>query len=917
MDALQTHPGRELLCRFAAGQLDESSSAEIERHLVQCDTCTTALESLPDDSLVCLLRGASDDPRASSTAEDRPRIPQAVTVTVAEGASTGGAGASPALPAVPAELADHPRYLVTHALGVGGMGAVCRAEHRLMERPVALKVMSRTLMDKPNAVERFRREFRAAARLSHSNIVGAYDAESVGGLHFLVMELVEGRSLARLVQERGPLPVAEAVGYIRQAAVGLQHAHEQGMVHRDIKPHNLMLTPGGVVKILDFGLARFARESGPAGDLTSPETVMGTPDYIAPEQARDSRSADIRADLYSLGGTFYFLLTGRPPFPEGDFMAKILAQAERQPTPLSQIRPDVPLGVVQIVERLMAKDPARRFQTPAELVAALDAGAAEGWLGQAGGPIEVKLAEPCRPDPQTATAVMTLDRACPPQPRRRKWRAAVVAALLLGPAGYVLGPPLIRIVTDQGVVEVQSEDPNVRVQVLQDGRVIRVIDPKGDSKVTLGSGTYELELVGGQDQARLDTEKLTVTRNGQRVVHVYLVPTETRGRSAATARSNEPPRPPGRPVAPMPPDVPKIVVRTESRPDLARLEKVHELVERAWAFQFKGSVDQFYRLSDEAVRLDETFAKAWYSRGTARYLRKDYADALADLNKALELDPKFDLAYNSRAITYSRLGQYARAVEDATRAISLNPRESLFYANRGWAYANLGDFERALRDYDQAITLSPTHAGQYWHRAAIHAKKGDTAKAEADRKTAVRLCPDLAREKLPTLPQRGPVATGPALGFEAFSRDFELTEQERELLEALNRERKAAGLQELRPNEGLFKAARRHAAAMARSQSLGHKVEDLDTSARVQFSGYSHDGFGEVIAGASKPAEAVERWLRSEGPRVILLHGTHRDIGLGLATGEDGVLYVSGLLATPAGPRPAGQAPEGAPRRSP
>src|SRR5262249_41980004 len=240
----------------------------------------------------------------------------------------------------PPELAEHPRYRVRELLGVGGMGAVYRAEHLLMERPVALKVINRSLTDRPALVERFRREAPAAARLAHPNSVAAFDAEQAGDTHFLVMEYVEGQSLARVLAERGPLPVTEACAYVRQAALGLQHAHEQGMVHRDIKPHNLMRTPGGQVKILDFGLARFASEAAPPGallagppageappaaSLTQTGTMMGTPEYIAPEQARDAHAADIRADLYSLGCTLYDLLTGQAPFPEGTAVEKVRA----------------------------------------------------------------------------------------------------------------------------------------------------------------------------------------------------------------------------------------------------------------------------------------------------------------------------------------------------------------------------------------------------------------------------------------------------------------------------------------------------------------------------------------------------------------------------------------------------------------
>jgi serine/threonine protein kinase len=214
------------------------------------------------------------------------------------------------------------------------------------------------------------------------------------------MEFVEGTSLARLVAEGGPLPVAVACDYTRQAALGLQHAFEQGMVHRDVKPPNLMLTPGGQVKILDFGLARFVSESAPpagaalpeaavvtpppeavatasgvtddpaGGPLTRVGTVMGSPDYMAPEQLADPHGADIRADVYSPGCTLYHLLAGRPPF-EGTVAQKLRAQEREQPRPIAQVRPDVPAGLAAVLDRLLAKDPARRYQTPAEVAQAL------------------------------------------------------------------------------------------------------------------------------------------------------------------------------------------------------------------------------------------------------------------------------------------------------------------------------------------------------------------------------------------------------------------------------------------------------------------------------------------------------------------------------------------------------------------
>jgi eukaryotic-like serine/threonine-protein kinase len=338
-----THPAAEQLQAFALGQLPPQAEDEVARHVAECSDCCEALRKVPDDTLLGKLRNA---PPAES-------------------------------PDVPPELVDHRRYRILARLGEGGMGTVYKAEHRIMERVVALKVISPHLLANKQAIDRFHQEARAAARLNHPNIVTAHDADQAGGLHFLVMEYVEGINLARLVEKKGPLPVSHACHFARQTALGLQHAHEQGMVHRDIKPHNLMVTRKGQVKILDFGLARLARTEtspetrGPARALTAVDVVLGTPDYLAPEQAHNSRDVDARADLYSLGCTLYFLLTGRVPFPGGSSLEKLLAQCQDEPTPLQELRPDVPAEVAEVVSRLMAKKPEQRYQTAGEVANAL------------------------------------------------------------------------------------------------------------------------------------------------------------------------------------------------------------------------------------------------------------------------------------------------------------------------------------------------------------------------------------------------------------------------------------------------------------------------------------------------------------------------------------------------------------------
>lgn len=268
--------------------------------------------------------------------------------------------------------------LLTH-LGSGGMSNVYVAEHLLMNRRVALKVLPLGRVKDRAYLERFYQEARAAARLDHPNIVRAYDVESEGDIHFLVMEFVPGCDLAALVRKQGPLPYRLAAEYIRQAAVGLAAAHRAGLVHRDIKPANLLVDEKGVVKILDLGLALLSSADEERSSLTleGGDNVLGTADYIAPEQAMNSHTVDARADIYSLGCSLYFLLTGHPPFDRGSVAQRLLAHIRQQPPSIFDDRPDAPPRLVQICMWMMAKDPDQRPQSAEEVAAAL-----EEWLRQ-------------------------------------------------------------------------------------------------------------------------------------------------------------------------------------------------------------------------------------------------------------------------------------------------------------------------------------------------------------------------------------------------------------------------------------------------------------------------------------------------------------------------------------------------------
>jgi hypothetical protein len=380
------------------------------------------------------------------------------------------------------------------------MGAVYEAEHRVMRRPVAVKVIRRDYTANPEALKRFRREVANAARLSHPNIVTTHDAEDAGETQFLVMEYVEGTDLGRLVQRRGPLPVDSACDYVRQAALGLQHAFEKGMVHRDLKPHNLMLTPDSRVKILDFGLACFASEVASATSLTGTGMILGTVDYMAPEQADSARQADIRSDIYSLGCTLYHLLAGQPPFPTGTLIQKVMAHREKQPQPLTELRPNLPEGFMPVLERMMAKDPRHRYQTPAEVALALQPFTIA--------PRVPRLSRP-RPPARTTDRGRTV---VPEEADRRRPRFLIATAILSFLVAGLLGVGIYRIATDKGELVIQTDNDDVQVIVSKSGRVVKVIDTKTGKHFTLNSGDYELAL--GQKGLTISPDKMTLKRGG-------------------------------------------------------------------------------------------------------------------------------------------------------------------------------------------------------------------------------------------------------------------------------------------------------------------------------------------------------------------------------------------------------------------
>ena len=261
------------------------------------------------------------------------------------------------------------RYVLLDLIGQGGMGRVYLARDTRLNRRVALKILSPERINNPRAIARFQREARVGAQLQHENLVRIYDFGESNGRYFLVMEYIEGKTIATLISEQGPMPPATAVRLVRQVALGLEHAHRKGLIHRDVNPYNILVTHDGTAKLADLGLAIDLADED---RVTRDGATVGTFDYVAPEQARHSHAADIRSDIYSLGCTLYHMCTGQVPFPGPSLPEKLFGHQAIEPTPLCRMVPGLPEGLSEIVQRMMKKSPDERYATPMQVAQALE-----------------------------------------------------------------------------------------------------------------------------------------------------------------------------------------------------------------------------------------------------------------------------------------------------------------------------------------------------------------------------------------------------------------------------------------------------------------------------------------------------------------------------------------------------------------
>ena len=494
-----TCPSREDLTAYLNGRLSAADLEDVAEHVESCPECQAMLGTLDAavDTLVADLRRAVPNDAYLEESQCRLAIGRAHSMFDA---------ASSTADQSPHTLCGQSlgEYLLTEELGRGGMGRVYKALQTKLDRVVAVKVLSRDRGGDRRSINRFEREMKAVGRLAHPNIVQAYDAREIDCLPVLIMEFVDGLDLADIVRLIGRAPVADACELVRQAVLALQCAHDHGLVHRDVKPSNIMLAQSGGVKLLDLGLARFFAESGADAssashveEMTGTGQAMGTADYMAPEQASDSRTVDIRADIYSLGCTLYKLLTGRAPFSGPEYrttLDKMNAHVHQPVAPIRRIVPDVPEQLAAVLDRMLAKDPSARFATPAEVAEAIAPFCAGADL-----PAPCECAE-ASPPPGTERSLVAGEgrgegssglpsttgrraggegRFVAPQPlarsRRWKWFAAhLLLLLMVGGLGFALGI----------LITIKRNGQTYQMEVPENSRT--VVDQNGNATVEIG-----------------------------------------------------------------------------------------------------------------------------------------------------------------------------------------------------------------------------------------------------------------------------------------------------------------------------------------------------------------------------------------------------------------------------------------------
>lgn len=518
---------RETLERYLSGAIAEDETGDIEAHLSICAACEQTvwqLEADPDTLLESMRELAAIESQEKSVTADSPSVIQRAIAAARVLPSP-----PTLLPAPLGKPAQIGAYELLQSLGRGGMGQVFLARHTSLDKQVAVKLLfprpGHAGLDTENLISRFQREMRAAGRLNHPTIVSATDAGQENGTHYLVMEYIDGLDLSRLAKATGPLEIADACELMRTVAQGLSHAHAEGIVHRDVKPSNLMLDRQGRVKILDFGLAQWNLLNESANKLTTVGQLMGTLDYMAPEQAERNDGVDYRADLYALGATLFRLLTGRPPLaasPHMTLLEKVRLLGSQSAPSLSSLRCDAPAALVKLVASLLNRQINERPASAAHVAEALEPFCIGHDLASLFARAETIIDQEVTSHPENLASERSshspvaepIAQLPPPPPSRRfpwLWAAAAVPMMIL--AGVV-----ISLETQKGQLVIQSDVADIHVKLRRDNQTVKELTVQpGATTTRLYADQYEIVIDAPSDQVSLDKENLVV-RSGQTIV---------------------------------------------------------------------------------------------------------------------------------------------------------------------------------------------------------------------------------------------------------------------------------------------------------------------------------------------------------------------------------------------------------------
>ena len=513
---------RETLKQYLNGSTDDARLEAIEAHLADCELCEQTLLDLerdPDTLLVSVREQVQfgavppDSPsQENSAAGSTPSVVQRALDAIKRLPESTMASAGPL-----EKLKQIGAYQLIQPLGRGGMGLVMLARHVNLHKQVAIKLLPSLIGDRPELVQRFQREMRAAGPLNHPAIVNSTDAGVEQGTHYLVMEYIDGLDLSRLARLMGPLPIADACELIRQAALGLSYAHAEGIVHRDIKPSNLMLDRSGRVKILDFGLAQMSQWDEAACELTTVGQLMGTLDYMAPEQAERTGPVDYRADVYALGATLFRLLTGRAPLaaaPNLTLLEKVRLLASQTAPQVSTLRDDCPTELTKLIEQMLQRLPTARPASAAHVAEALQPWCAGHSLGklleQARQRAAMQPANDLKPSLNPQLAVPPVD-----PPRRHWWALAWLGPLAIAAA------ILIVLEMQKGQLVIESEAADIKVNVLRDGKRYEQLQVQtGAQSTRLFADKYAIEIEGASDGFTIDQTQVEIRRGATVVARI-------------------------------------------------------------------------------------------------------------------------------------------------------------------------------------------------------------------------------------------------------------------------------------------------------------------------------------------------------------------------------------------------------------